>query len=175
MDQLVGEKSLGPGGPSYRIRDKDFYLGRARKNRSSMGMVGVRGVEVLPSARAICLARPLRAGAAGLEESAGASPGCMEMHVVLGVQFGVFKQVSRKKTWRRPLLGVVVEGAACGFAADDCESWLGVTATNATKRPEELIEGRMASVPVRAPAGSVEISEVSGLHAVVAPVHISRR
>jgi hypothetical protein len=106
--------------------------GRARNTRSSMGTVGVRTVEVFPSARAICFARALSAGAAGFAESGGASPGCMEMRVVLGAQFGVFRQVSRRKTWRSPLLGVVVDGAVCGFAADDCESWPGVMATNAT-------------------------------------------
>src|SRR5208283_2954631 len=150
-------------------------VGMARKTRSSMGTVGVRTVEVFPSARAICFAKPLIAGAAGFEESAGASPGCMEMRVVFGVQFGVFRQVSRRKTWRSPLLEAATAGAVCGFAADVCESWLDVTATNATKRPEELIEGRMPSVPMRAPAGSVEISEVPGLQAVDAPIHISRR
>ena len=97
-----------------------------------MGTVGVRTVEVFPSVRAICFARALSAGAAGFAESGGVSPGCMEIRVVLGVQFGVFRQVSRRKTWRSPLLGVVVDGAVCGFAAGDCESWLGVIATNAT-------------------------------------------
>ena len=119
-------------GPWTTKADYLGSVGMARKTRSSMGTVGVRGVEVFPSARAICFAKPLSAGAAGLEESTGASPGCIEMRVVLGVQFGVFKQVSRRKTWRSPLLGVVVDGAVCGFASDDCESWLGVMATNAT-------------------------------------------
>ena len=110
-----------------------FYfgsLGIARNTRSSMGTVGVSTVELFPSASAICFASPLSAGPAGFDGSAEVSPGCSEMRVVFGVQFGVFKQVSRRNTCRNPLLGAA--GATCALAPGTGDSWLGVTATNAT-------------------------------------------
>jgi hypothetical protein len=91
------------------------YLGSAgiaRNTPSSTGMVCVKDVEVLPSAKAICLASPLSAGPAGFAEFAGASPGCNEMRVVFGVQLLAPKQVSRKKTCRNPLFGEALASAA---------------------------------------------------------------
>ena len=49
-----------------------------------------------------------------------------------------------------------------------------VTATNATNLPLALIDGRIASVPVKAPPGSVEINDVVGEHEPDAPSHVSR-
>jgi hypothetical protein len=72
--------------------------GIAKNTPSSTGIVRVNAVEALPSAKAICFARPLSAGPAGLPEFAGASPGCDEMRVVFGVQFVAPKHVSRRNT-----------------------------------------------------------------------------
>jgi len=86
------------------------------------------------------------------------------------------------KTWRRPLLGVAAV-AAFGVAAGVAEALavaalfvvrLFVTATNATNLPLALIDGRIASVPVNAPPGSVEINEVAGVHEPDAPSQVSR-
>jgi hypothetical protein len=79
-------------------------------------------------------------------------------------------------------LGVAAE-AAFGVAAGVPEALavaplfvvrLFVTATNATNLPLALIDGRIASVPVNAPPGSVEINEVAGVHDPDAPSHVSR-
>ena len=70
----VGE-GLTPEGVSYRVVD---YLGLvviARKTRSSTGTEVVKTVEVLASGRAICFAKPLRAGPAGFGVVLAPSPG----------------------------------------------------------------------------------------------------
>jgi hypothetical protein len=129
---------------------------------------------------------PLRAGPAGFasleeEEDDEVSPGWSEMRVVFGVQLAAPRQVSRTKTWRKPLSGVEVEDG--DFAADFASDFallcdfvaLGVTARKAMKRPEALTDGRMASVPTSAPFGSVEMSCVEGEHWVFTPVQVSRK
>lgn len=63
-----------------------------------MGIVGVNTVELFPSDKAICFARPARAGPAGFTEFEGVSPGCIEIRVVFGVQFEAPRQVSRTNT-----------------------------------------------------------------------------
>jgi len=120
--------------------------------------VGVNTVALLRSASATCLARPLSAGPTGLFEFAGVSPGEREMRVVFGVQFVAPRQVSRRNTWRKPLLGEAA-GLAGNFPL--AASWLGVTARNYDVAPEELIEGNMLSMPFSAPPGSVETSDVA--------------
>ena len=55
------------------------------------------------------------------------------------------------------------------------EEWLGVIATNATKRPEELTEGRMLSVPTSEPLESREMRVVEGLHESATPAQVSRK
>src|SRR6266849_3255399 len=95
------------------------------------------------------------------------------MRVVFGVQFVAHKQVSRTKTWRKPLLrapAVVLFAAAVEFAV-----WLGLTDRNAMNRPDELIECRMLSVPTRAPLESVETSCVDGAHDESTPKQVSRK
>ena len=70
----VGE-GLTPEGVSYRVVD---YLGLvviARKTRSSTGTEVVKTVDVFASGRAICFARPLRAGPAGFGVVLAPSPG----------------------------------------------------------------------------------------------------
>src|SRR5215470_3026397 len=106
------------------------------------------------------------AGPAGLPSKDFASPGMTERRVVLGVQEPVApKHVSRTKIWRTPLLGAP---AFAGYVD-------GVTERNATKRPEELSEGRRLSLPESAPPSSVETRVVCGVHEVVAPKQVSRR
>ena len=101
----------------------------------------------------------------------------------MGVQLVAPRQVSRTKTWRRPLLGVAAV-AAFGVAAGVPEAVaveplfvarLFVTATNATNLPLALIDGRIDSVPVKAPPGSVEINDVAGVHDPDAPWQVSRK
>src|ERR1700687_1814794 len=95
------------------------------------------------------------------------------MRVVFGVQLAAPRQVSRMNTWRYPLLlllaGVLAE-TDVRFAA-----WLCVTAKNATKRPEELTEGRRVSAPTSAPRESAATSCVEGLHDSPAPMQVSRK
>jgi len=123
----------------------------------------------------------LRAGPAGFAsvDEEDASPGWSEMRVVFGVQLAAPMQVSRTKTWRKPLSEVELDVEDGDFAADFallCDFVaLGVTARKATKRPEELTEGRMPSVPTRAPVGSVEMSCVEGEHCDFTPVQVSRK
>ena len=55
-------------------------------------------------------------------------------------------------------------------------TWLGMTAKNAIKRPEELTEGKMLSVPASAPLASKETSCVEGVHdCEAAPKQVSRK
>jgi len=124
-------------------------------------MVGAVALEI-PTARA----EPEIAGPAGLLGSEVVSPGMTERRVVLGVQAAVApKHVSRTKIWRRPLLG------APGFAG-----YLeGVVERKATKRPEELTEGRRLSLPASAPPSSTEMSVVPSVQELVAPKHVSRK
>ncbi len=63
------------------------------------------------------------------------------MRVVLTVQFGVVRHVSRTNTWRSPLFGAV---------AAELDAFA-VTARKAMYRPVVLIEGRIASVPASCP------------------------
>jgi len=117
------------------------------------------------------------AAAAGFAASEASSPGCMEMRVVFGVQPEAPRQVSRTKTWRRPLLGVedFAAGVALDVAVEAEGALLLVTATKAMKRPLELNDGRIASVPVRAPEESTETSAVEALHPLAALTQVSRR
>src|SRR5579885_2370673 len=86
---------------------------------------------------------PLMAGPAGFAESSEEEPGWSEMRVVAGVHpEGAPRQVSRTKTWRKPLSG---DDAPAFWA--EVEPGLGFTERKATKRPEELIEGRILFVP----------------------------
>jgi hypothetical protein len=55
------------------------------------------------------------------------------------------------------------------------EEWLGMMERKAIKRPEELTEGKMLSVPTRAPFESREISCVEGLQESAAPAQVSRK
>ena len=73
-------------------------------------------------------------------------------------------------TWRRPLFLPLA-----GVSETRFEEWLGVMARNATKRPEELTEGRMLSVPTKAPFESVEIKWVAGLQESPAPAQVSSK
>ena len=54
-------------------------------------------------------------------------------------------------------------------------AWLGVMAINATKRPEELMEGRILSAPTSAPPGSLETRIVDALQEASAWMHVSRK
>lgn len=157
---------------------------RARKTRSSTATEWVKIVAVAAPGTATRVELPLSAGPAGLasldEEEEEVSPGWSEMRVVFGVQDAAPRQVSRTKTWRKPLLDVEVDaGGFADFAAAlelVCDAvLLGVTARNAMKRPEALTDGRMPSVPTSAPLGSVETSCVEGEHCVLAPRQVSRR
>jgi len=132
----------------------------------------VNNVALPAPARATIFPLPLCAGPAGKLPLAGVLPGSREIRVVFGVQLAAPRHVSRTNTWRYPLLfALPVELAwVVGFT-----EWLGVTATNATKRPELLTDGRIASVPTRAPPASVEISCVEGMQADAAPKQVSRR
>jgi hypothetical protein len=109
-----------------------------------------------------------------------ASPGWSEMRVVFGVQLAAPMQVSRMKTWRKPLLELDVPEAAdfaAALGAVEADAWLGVTARNAMNRPEALTDGKMPSVPTSAPAESVEMSCVDGEHCDcdLTPKQVSRR
>src|SRR5262245_7392548 len=105
------------------------------------------------------------AGPAGLLCNEVVSPGMTERRVVLGVQEPVApKHVSRTKICRMPLLDV----------PDGDGYFEGVTERNATKRPDELTEGRRLSFPASAPPSSVETSVVSGVQEAVAPKQVSR-
>src|ERR1700757_4810616 len=98
------------------------------------------------------------------------------MRVVLGVQFAAPRQVSRTKTWRRPLFPAVTAFAWVWFVfAPLAEAGLGVTARKATNRPELLSEGKIASVPASLPSSSVDASRVFGWQAPAAPMQVSRR
>src|SRR5580700_3414190 len=92
------------------------------------------------------------------------------MRVVLGVQFAVPRQVSRTKTWRKPLFEAFEPDLSTG-APEEC---VGVTARNATNRPEALTDGKTASVPTNAPLGSVEMSWVEAVQAEFTPKQVSR-
>jgi len=165
---FFGPRSTGNGPATY---SSYCSLGNARNTRSSTATVGVKTVAVFPSAKAICLACPLMAGPAGFVPSSEASPGDMEIRVVFGVQFATPRQVSRTKTCRNPLLGEV-----CVFAFEPAGVFataLGVIATKATKRPDALMEGRMLSVPFKAPSESVEIKVVAGLQEFATPMQVS--
>ena len=158
---------------------------RARKTRSSTATERVKTVAVAAPGTATREELLLNAGPAGLAsledelEEEDASPGWSEMRVVFGVQFGAPMQVSRTKTWRKPLSEVELDVEDGDFAADFallCDFVaLGVTARKATKRPEALTEGRMPSVPTRAPVGSVEMSCEEGEHCDFTPVQVSRK
>ena len=154
---------------------RSFYwlFGTAKNTLSSTTTVGVNTVALFSSTSAICFACPLIAGPAGLLPLAGASPGIIEMRVVFGVQFAAPRQVSRKNIWRMPLFGAVCAPAAAPAGVFPVA--LGVIATNATNLPEALIEGRILSVPVKAPFASVEINVVDGLHGFSAPMQVSRK
>jgi hypothetical protein len=152
----------------------------AKNTLSSTGTVGVNTVDVFPSGNAICFANPLNAGPAGFTVLEVPSPGCIEMRVVVGVQSAAPWHVSRTNTCRSPLFGVaIVVVAAVAALGVEVLAALGallfVTATNATNLPVALIDGRIASVPVNAPLGSVETSVVAALHVPAAPTHVSRR
>src|SRR5271165_3620258 len=116
----------------------------ARNTRSSTGMACVNTVEVLPSGKATCLAKPLIAGPAGFAALGVPSPGCKEILVVLGVQSAAPKHVSRTNTWRSPLF---VEPEALVALEAFGGVLLFVIATNATNLPLALIEGKIASIP----------------------------
>ena len=95
---------------------------------------------------------PLIAGPAGFPPTVFASPGCVEMRVVFGVQEPVAPmQVSRTKTWRTPVF--IWPTFVLAFGVLDA-----VTDKNATKRPEELIDGNRLSVALSNPLGSTEIN-----------------
>jgi hypothetical protein len=104
----------------------------------------------------------------------------METRVVFGMQFEAPKQVSRTNTCRNPLFAVAVAVLAVAVAGAfvppvlEAGALLLVTATNATNRPVELIDGRIPSVPFSAPPVSVEINVVSALHVDAAPAQVSR-
>ncbi len=74
-----------------------------RNTESSTGTERVKRVEVPLPDMATCFAAPLMAGPAGFSPVTEASPGCSEMRVVEGVQLAALWQVSRTKTWRKPL------------------------------------------------------------------------
>ena len=82
-------------------------------------------------------------------------------------------RATRPRNRRLPLsvlaLAAVLEEAATGL-----DEWFGVMARKATKRPDELTEGRMLSVPTRAPFESREMRDVAGLHESAAPAQVSR-
>src|SRR5882757_4304392 len=112
---------------------------------------------------------PLMAGPAGFPPTVFASPGCVEMRVVFGVQVPVAPmQVSRTKTWRTPVF--TWPTFACALGALDA-----VTDKNATNRPDELTDGNILSVALSNPFGSTEINCVCGLQDVAAPWQVSRR
>ena len=140
---------------------------------SSTVTVGANIVALFSSTIAICFAVPLIAGPAGLLPLAGASPGIIEMRVVFGVQVLAPRHVSRTNTCRIPLFGAL--GAFAIAAAGVFAAALAVTATKATNRPELLIDGRMLSVPFKAPLESVEIKVVEGLHEFSAAMQVSRK
>jgi hypothetical protein len=152
----------------------------ARKTRSSTAIECVKTVAVAAPGTATRAELPLRAGPAGFASLEVVSPGCNEMRVVFGVQEVAPIHVSRTKTCRKPLFEVDV-GAAADLAAaefaefEDNPLWLGVTARNAMNRPDALTDGKMPSVPTRAPPASVETSCVEGEHCDCAPVQVSRR
>ena len=154
---------------------------RARKTRSSTATERVKTVAVAAPGTATREELLLNAGPAGFAsvDDEDASPGWSEMRVVFGVQLAAPMQVSRTKTWRKPLSEVELDVDDGDFAADFALLWdfvaLGVTARKATKRPEALTEGRMPSVPTRAPVGSVEMSCVEGEHCDFTPVQVSRK
>ena len=147
--------------------------------RSSMATECVKIVAVAAPGTATLAELLLSAGPAGFVsvDEEDASPGWSEMRVVFGVQLAAPMQVSRTKTWRKPLSAV--DDDEGDFAADFallCDFVaLGVTARKATKRPEALTDGRIPSVPTSAPVGSVEMSCVDGEHCVFTPVHVSRK
>jgi hypothetical protein len=145
----------------------------ARKTRSSTATERLNIVALPASGIATFVPLPLSAGPAGFAPVTVVSPGWSEMRVVLGVQLLVARQVSRTKTWRKPLLVVAAEFGV--EAADVLLAWLGVTATKATNLPDALTEGKIASVPTSAPCGSVETSCVEGAHDASAPKQVSRK
>ena len=127
-----------------------------------MKSVGTAALET-----ATACAEPEIAGPAGLPCRELLSPGTSEMRVVLGMQeVAAPKQVSRTKTWRKPLFGE---------PADLAGYFEGVTERNATKRPDELTEGSRLSLPESEPDSSVEMSVVCDTHGVAAPAQVSRR
>src|SRR5258708_33939582 len=83
---------------------------------------------------------PLIAGPAGLPPTVFASPDCVEMRVVFGVQEPLAPmQVSCTKTWRTPVF--IWPAFTCEF--DDLAFGVldGVTAKNVTKRPVDVTDG----------------------------------
>src|SRR5579864_5104358 len=127
----------------------------------------VKTVAVVAPGTATRFELPLSAGPAGLasldDEDEEVSPGWSEMRVVFGVHDVAPRQVSRTKTWRKPLSELDVEAGdfadfATAFALACDAVLLGVTARNAMKRPDALTDGRIPSVPTSAPLGSVETS-----------------
>src|SRR2546430_5063946 len=88
---------------------------------------------------------PLIAGPAGFPPTVFASPGCVEMRVVFGVQEPVApRQVSRTKTWRTPVF--IWPTFSCALGALALGVLDAVTDKNATKRPDELTDGNRLSV-----------------------------
>src|SRR2546430_1856692 len=117
---------------------------------------------------------PLIAGPAGFPPTVFASPGCVEMRVVFGVQEPVApRQVSRTKTWRTPVF--IWPTFTCALGALAFGVLDAVTDKKATKRPDELTDGNKLSVALSNPFGSTEINCVCGLHDVAAPWQVSRR
>jgi len=114
---------------------------------------------------ATCLAWPLIDGPASFEPGPDPSPACSEIRVVFGVQLVARRQVSRINTWRWPLLLPLAPqfgNLIRGMAGSDRQK-------TPQKRPEELTEGRMLSVPTNAPFSSVEMSCVDGLAGISYP------
>ena len=85
----------------------------ARKTRSSTATERVKTVAVAAPGTATRAELPLRAGPAGFASLEDVSPGWSEMRVVFGVQDVAPMQVSRTKTWRKPLFDVELDGC-CG-------------------------------------------------------------
>jgi hypothetical protein len=94
------------------------------------------------------------------------------MRVVFGVQFAAPRQVSRTNTWRIALLD-----RTAGFrlaAVPEAVAAVCVSATNATNRPDALIDGTTAASPESFPVSSFDTSCVLGVQDPPAPLHVSR-
>ena len=108
--------------PGHEESDYGWLPVSARKMRSSTATECVKTVAVAAPGTATRAELPLSAGPAGFASLEVVSPGWSEMRVVFGMQDVAPVQVSRTKTWRKPLLVFDVPEAADFAAAFEADA-----------------------------------------------------